>query len=294
MEVEGEPVAPERNLATRKRVQAIDGMLRAGGRNTLESMSDRLSVTVRTLCRDLKFMKDELKLPLAHDRARGYHYAHAVPLLDLLEEAREPLQLPEGFLPPREGLRQDLEVVHEALYGGKALTLTLREEGEAFPFHPYFLSRFRGEWVLFGVRPDSHSLANVPLAALSEIRPGEGRFSPPTAGGSAIRQAGGWIRKGRSFRVSLRFGAGSTWARKLFLTEDQEVREIGGETRVRFTTDSMEDVRRFLHLAGDGVSAEEPSLLRSLLRTHLLYGDSDQSPLPQESRDPAGLERPRR
>ena len=294
MEAEGEPVAPERNLATRKRVQAIDGMLRAGGRNTLESMSDRLSVTVRTLCRDLKFMKDEVKLPLAHDRARGYHYAHAVPLLDLLEEAREPLQLPEGFLPQREGLRQDLEVVHEALYGGKALTITLREEGEAFPFHPYFLSRFRGDWVLFGFRPDSKSLANFPLAFLSEVRPGEDRFPLPDTGGSPVRQAGGWIRKGRSFRVSLRFRAADARARDLFLTEDQEVREIGGETRIRFTTDSMEDVRRFLYLAGDGVSAEEPSLLRSLLRAHLLHRDLDQSPLPQESRDPAGLERPRR
>ncbi len=286
-------MAPERNLATRKRVQAIDGMLRSGGKNTLESMADRLSVTIRTLCRDLKFMKDELKFPLAHDRLRGYHYAHPVPPPDFFEEAREPLHMPEGFLSPREGLRKDLEIVHEALYGGQALILTLREGDEAFSFHPYFLSRFRGEWVLFGFRPDTHSLANVPWVALAEIRPGEDRFPPPDTGGSAIRQGGGWIRKGRIFRVSLRFGAGNTWARKLLLTEDQEVSEIGGGgTCIRFTTDSMEDVRRFLNLAGDGVSVEEPSLLRSLLRAHLLHRALDQSPLPQEFRDSAGLERP--
>lgn len=287
-------MAPERYLATRKRVQAIDGMLRAGGKNTLESMAHRLSVTVRTLCRDLRYMKDDLKLPVAHDRLHGYHYAHPVPLLDLFEEAREPLRMAAGLLPPREGLKQDMEVLHEALYGGKAVTLSLGEEGESFPFHPYFLSRFGGEWVLFGFRPDTASLANLPLASLAQIRSREETFPPPAPGERLIRQAGGWIRKGQGFRVSLRFSAGKPWARGLFLTEDQEVRESGGETRIRFTTDSMEDVRRFLHLAGDGVSAEEPSLLRSLLRDHLLHRVWGQRPLPQEFRDPSGLERPRR
>jgi predicted DNA-binding transcriptional regulator YafY len=287
-------VATERNLATRRRVQAIDGMLRSGKKNSLESMAEALSVTVRTLCRDLRFMKDDLKLPVSHERNRGYFYAQPVPYLDFLEADPEPVRVPEGFRPVREGLREDLEVVHDALCEGKALTLTHPDEEEPFPFHPYFLSRFRGEWVLFGYRPCTGALANLPLSSLREIRSGEGRFPPPELGEGRIRQAGGWIRKGSGFRVGLRFHHRNAWARHLLLTEDQEVREEDGEVRVRFTTHCMEDVTRFLRLAGDGVAVEEPSLLRSLLRAHLLHRGPDQRPLPQDSRDPLGPERPRR
>ncbi|MGC8762343.1 MAG: helix-turn-helix transcriptional regulator [Acidobacteriota bacterium] len=262
-------MAPQRFAKVQRRVLILDEILRADRPNSLKELADRLGVTIRTVCRDLAHMKEVLHLPVQYQRGHGYRYAHWVP----------PLADPSAFAGKRwdsprplgsDSLRRLLETLHGALVERRAVDFQRSGEREWEPFHPHFLSRFRGEWTLFGWNPAGRHPASHPLALLQAVRLREKTFVLPQAE-PAVRTRGGWVAPGRSYGVGIRFSSHMPWALDLRICEDQEKETQVGWTAYRFRTDSLEAVRNFLALCPrEGVAVEEPSLFRSLLREHLL------------------------
>lgn len=57
------------------RLHKIDDMIRAGGFPTAQEMADALEVSLRTINRDLDFLRDQYRAPLEYDaKNRGWHY----------------------------------------------------------------------------------------------------------------------------------------------------------------------------------------------------------------------------
>ena len=72
-----------------RRMKAIDQALRAGRWPTNKSLADELEADPRTIRRDLEYMRNQLKAPIAFSRARrGYYYSehtYRLPFLQLSE-----------------------------------------------------------------------------------------------------------------------------------------------------------------------------------------------------------------
>jgi predicted DNA-binding transcriptional regulator YafY len=73
-------------------MKAIDQALRAGRWPTDKSLAAELEADSRTIRRDLEYMRDQLKAPIAFSRARrGYYYSedtYRLPFLQLSEMER--------------------------------------------------------------------------------------------------------------------------------------------------------------------------------------------------------------
>ncbi len=259
---------PIRFKATRRRVAIIDAVLRSEGKHTLESISGRLGVTVRTTCRDLAFMKQKMGLPVAHDPQRGYYYALPVAPIDQPSRTMSsPLKTgPASGGLPMDVVRRNLEVIHEALYEGRRLILTQGsgdEVTEEFGVRPFFLSRLKGDLYLFAARIESDVLVNLPISTIRRAEAGTHLEGPSPFGADKVRAAGGWVRSGIRYRVSLRFKRQPDWVRDLQICEDQRVESTPRGLFVRFDTDDLENVRALVRLLGRWVKVEEPSALRS-------------------------------
>jgi len=258
---------PVRFKATRKRVAVIDALLRTEGQHTLDSISKKLSVTVRTVCRDLAFMKQKMGLPIVHDQNRGYYYALPVAPASLSPDAAcRPYatgQASRTF--SMETVRRNLEIVHDALYEGRTLTVSLLEAGDvmgAFNIRPYFLSRLRGDLYLFASRTDSDALMNIPISTISRAEPGPEVQEPSPFGEERVRSSGGWIRAGTRHPVTIRVKKTEGWAADLQMCEEQKVERSGRGLVFHFKTDDLEEVRTVVRLLGTGVKVEEPQRLR--------------------------------
>ncbi len=259
---------PIRYKATRRRVAIIDAMLRSEGRHTLEAIAGRLGVTVRTTCRDLAFMKQKMGLPIAHDQRKGYYYAFPVAPVGQTSGALSPplkaARAPGGV--PMDAVRRNLQVIHEALYEGRRLILS-REHGdeakEECIVRPFFLSRLKGDLYLFAACLDSDALVNLPISSISRGEAGARTEGSSPFGPDRVRPAGGWVRSGSRYRVSLRFKRQADWVRELQICEDQKMESTARGLVVRFETDDLEGVRTLVRLLGHWVRVEEPAVLRS-------------------------------
>lgn len=262
-------MAPRGSENKQRRLLLLDGILRADAPNSLEKLAERLGVTVRTVCRDLDHMKEVLHLPVHHQRGHGYRYAGWVPPFESPAPfPSKPLE-PSRPLPP-ESLRRLLETLHNALVERRAVDLERFGGPEREPFHPHFLSRFRGEWTLFGWTPGGLHPASYPLSSLREVRLRSESFVL-SAAEPAVRSRGGWVPPGRTFGVGICFASRLPWAMDLRICEEQVEEVQAGWTAYRFRTDDLESLRRLLALCPrGGISVEEPSFFRSLLREHLL------------------------
>src|SRR5262249_44185359 len=59
-----------------RRIMVIDQALRANRWPTTERLAQELEVTVRTVRRDIAYLRNQLRAPIEFDRVRnGYHYA---------------------------------------------------------------------------------------------------------------------------------------------------------------------------------------------------------------------------
>jgi predicted DNA-binding transcriptional regulator YafY len=76
------------------RMKAIEQALRAGRWPTDKSLAAELEADLRTIRRDLEYMRSQLKAPIAFSRAqRGYYYSehtYRLPFLQLSEGAFYP------------------------------------------------------------------------------------------------------------------------------------------------------------------------------------------------------------
>jgi len=270
------------------RVRRIDELLRRQGEKvTLIRLAEVLGVTPRTVCRDLDFMKRELGLPLAHTPRRAYHYAIPVPPLD--SSAAMQIAGAKSTLPTSGALkrRQAIEAIHQALYSNRKLQVLLTaeagEDSGPFVLHPFFLSKVAGEWVLFAFREQDRALVNIPARHCGEVKLLDETFADCPAGPAKMRGTQGWLSSGKLFSVTLRFAHWARWAERLMLAPGQTMWVEEGEVRIRFRTDDLEQVRRLVLFMGDGVTVEEPAVLRSILRFHLLRLLRSYNPLPQDS-----------
>jgi predicted DNA-binding transcriptional regulator YafY len=270
------------------RVRRIDELLRRQGEKvTLIRLAEVLGVTPRTVCRDLDFMKRELGLPLAHTPRRAYHYAIPVPPLD--SSAAMQIAGAKSTLPTSGALkrRQAIEAIHQALYSNRKLQVLLTaeagEDSGPFVLHPFFLSKVAGEWVLFAFREQDRALVNIPARHCGEVKLLDETFADCPAGPAKMRGTQGWLSGGKLFSVTLRFAHWARWAERLILAPGQTMWVEEGEVRIRFRTDDLEQVRRLVLFMGDGVTVEEPAVLRSILRFHLLRLLRSYNPLPQDS-----------
>ncbi len=259
---------PIRFKATRRRVAVIDTMLRSEGKHTLDAIARRLNVTVRTICRDLAYMKQKMGLPIAHDPKKGYYYAFPVaPVGQLSGAPAHPLRAASASAGvSMDVIRTNLEAIHDALYQGRRLILTLgrgEEPKEEFGVRPFFLSRLRGDLYLFAARLDSDALINLPIPAISRVEAGPDLEGPSPFGPDKVRPAGGWIRSGIRYRVKLRFKRQAEWARDLQICEDQKLESTPHGLVLRFETDDLDGVRTLVRLLGHWVKVEEPAALRS-------------------------------
>jgi predicted DNA-binding transcriptional regulator YafY len=258
---------PVRFKATRKRVAVIDVLLRAEGRHTLDSISKKLGVTVRTVCRDLAFMKQRMGLPIAHDQDRGYYYALPVAPVDFAADVTcRPYALsPASKTFSMEAVRRNLEIVHHALYEGRTLTVSLlgpRDTMVARNIRPYFFSRLRGDLYLFASRTDSDALMNIPVSTISRAEPGPEMQEPSPFGDERVRSSGGWIRSGTRHHVTIRFKKTEDWVADLQMCEEQKVERSGRGFVFHFKADDLEEVRTVVRLLGTRVMVEEPRRLR--------------------------------
>lgn len=256
---------PVRFKATRKRVSVIDAILRSEGRHTLDSLSKTLGVTVRTVCRDLAFMKQKMGLPVAHDQTQGYFYALPVAPVNLASNlaARPFAAGPATRVLSLEAVRHNLEIVHDALYKNRTLFVRLlRNDGIKidYPIRPYFLSRMRGDLYLFAGRTDSHALLNVPVSTILRVEQGPEMDEPSPFGAEKVRSSGGWVRSGTRHTVRLRFKKHEDWASQLQICEDQKVEMSNRGLVFQFGTDDFDDVRRLVRLLGHCVRLEDPDL----------------------------------
>jgi len=267
-------MAPIKNKSAQKRASTIDRLLRSDTPNTLASLAEALGVTQRTVCRDLSYMKEEMGLPIEHSYGRGYHYALPVAPLEDLEDR------PPRSTPPKRPLRRSsrdtvaiLEKIHAALYGQKKITVTIAGEGgedASWVLHPHFLSRVASRLTLFAYRPDRRELVNIPVQSLSKVAVLADRFLDPPLSEIKVKEGEGWIKSGSLYKVSLRFPSSPAWARNLQMADGQVVETTASHITIRFRTDDLEAVRRLVFFLGDTVTVEEPAILRSLLRFHLL------------------------
>ncbi len=258
---------PVRFKATRKRVSIIDALLRAEGPHTLDSISKKLGVTVRTVCRDLAFMKQKMGLPIAHDQNRGYFYALPVAPVSLTPDiaCRFYATGPASRTLSMEAVRRNLEIVHDALYESRTLTVSLLGACDtmvACTIRPYFLSRLRGDLYLFASRTDSDALMNIPVSEISRAEPGPEMQEPSPFGEERVRSSGGWIRAGTRHPVSIRFKETTDWAADLQMCEEQEVERSSRGLVFHFRADDLEEVRTLVRLLGPRVKVEEPQRLR--------------------------------
>ncbi len=281
-------MAPVKNKAAIDRVRRIDELLRRKGEKvTLVRLAEALGVTSRTVCRDLDFMKRELGLPLAHTPRRAYHYAIPVPPLDTSDPMRMAMAKPAVPTTGALKRRQAIEAIHQALYSSRKLQVRLTEEaGEdpgPFVLHPFFLSKVAGEWVLFALRAQDRALVNIPARNCGEVKLLDETFADCPPGPAKMRGTQGWLSRGKLFSVTLRFADWARWSERLMLMPGQEMWVRDGQVRIRFRTDDLEEVRRLVLFMGEGVTVEEPAVLRSILRFHLLRLLKTYNPLPQDS-----------
>ncbi len=267
-------MAPVKFKSIQKRTLKMDRLLRSEAPNTLASLAESMGVTQRTVCRDLAYMKEELGLPIEHAYGRGYYYALPVPPLEDLEGLD-----PRGAPPPppvRRNARptaETLEKIHSALYGQKKISASVTRKGEdegTRVLHPHFLSRVASRLILFAYRPDRRELVNIPVEHLEGVTVLPDKFLDPPLSEVKVKEGEGWIRSGSLYKVSLRFASSLAWARELQLADGQMLEVSGPYTTIRFRTDDLEAVRRLVFFLGDSVMVEEPAILRSLLRFHLL------------------------
>ena len=267
-------MAPVKFKSVQKRTLKMDRLLRSDAPNTLASLAEALDVTQRTVCRDLAYMKEELGLPVEHVYGRGYYYALPVPPLEEVQ-GLDPRNAPP---PPPQRLNarttaETLEKIHSALYGQKKISVTLTRKGVsdgAWVLHPHFLSRVASRLILFAYRPDRRELVNIPVEQLEGVTVLPDKFLDPPLSEAKVKEGEGWIRSGSLYKVSLRFASSLAWARELQLADGQVLEVSGPHTTIRFRTDDLEAVRRLVFFLGDSVMVEEPAILRSLLRFHLL------------------------
>jgi len=183
--------------------------------------------------------------------------------------------------------RQAIEAIHQALYSNRKLQVLLTaeagEDSGPFVLHPFFLSKVAGEWVLFAFREQDRALVNIPARHCGEVKLLDETFADCPAGPAKMRGTQGWLSSGKLFSVTLRFAHWARWAERLMLAPGQTMWVEEGEVRIRFRTDDLEQVRRLVLFMGDGVTVEEPAVLRSILRFHLLRLLRSYNPLPQDS-----------
>lgn len=267
-------MAPVKYQSVQKRAGKMDRLLRSNTPNSLASLAEALGVTQRTVCRDLSYMKEKMGLPIEHSYGRGYHYALPVPPLENMEN-RDPRSAPPKR-PMRRSSRETAEIlekIHSALYGQKKITVTVDGEGgkgASWVLHPHFLSRVESRLTLFAYRPDRRELVNIPVQNLSKVAVLPGRFLDPPLSEIKVKEGEGWIKSGSLYKVSLRFPSSPAWPRDLQMADGQVVETTASHITIRFRTDDLEAVRRLVFFLGDTVTVEEPAILRSLLRFHLL------------------------
>jgi predicted DNA-binding transcriptional regulator YafY len=91
-----------------RRMQEIDRAVRAGRWPTAESLANELNVDLRTIRRDIEFMRDERNAPIEYDRVRrGYFYAeptYQLPLVQMTEGELLGLYLSERMLRQLQGM----------------------------------------------------------------------------------------------------------------------------------------------------------------------------------------------
>jgi hypothetical protein len=245
---------------TADRVALIDRLLRGKERVTLALLIDKLGVTERTVCRDLEYMKQKLGLPVSHTVERGYCYSRQVPDLAEPEPVAGPATAPS--LPVRRGRsRRILGTIHEALYGRKQVWIEGAEPTGStgpFAFHPFFLSKVLGEFLLFGYRPSDGVLMNLPLRYLEDVRLTPQTFESGLAEGPKVRESEGWAGKGATHEVRLLFLPEATWAQDLFFAQGQVVEKASSGLAVRFRTDDLARVDRLAAVLGSKVRVEVP------------------------------------
>ncbi len=267
-------MAPVKFKSVQKRTFKMDRLLRSETPNTLASLAEAMGVTQRTVCRDLAYMKEELGLPIEHAYGRGYYYALPVPPLEDVE------QIDPRSTPPPPALRKSarataetLEKIHSALYGQRKISVSVSRQGEdngTWVLHPHFLSRIASRLILFAYRPERRELVNIHVEQLKGVTVLPDKFLDPPLSDVKVKEGEGWIRSGSLYKVSLRFASSLAWARDLQLADGQVLEVSGPHTTIRFRTDDLEAVRRLVFFLGDSVMVEEPAILRSLLRFHLL------------------------
>ena len=291
-------MAPERSRSTRRRVYKIDRILREEPSPTLEGLARLLGVTVRTICRDLDFMRRTLGLTILHSRKRGFHYPDPPPpILEPPENPKEGRVPAPGSTDPRH--REALEVVHRALYECRSIRLSARwpdgERGEA-PLRPFFLSRITGRWWLFGKRTDTGVLVNLPLDAVESAAPAGDITLPSPFPGPKVREEALWTdQRPPRFTVSLKAPAACSWLGHCLLGENQSVgTDPSGSIVVRFETGDLDSVMRLIVLLGGGVRLESEGMAHWGLRKYL-GRRKGYNPVPQEragAPDSAALRRP--
>lgn len=270
------------------KIASIDQILRARRGVTLAALATELGVTERSVCRYLALMKTELHLPVAHSPERHYHYVGPSPLF-VFHQAGQPAP-PRPHPPAERAVLPSLpiiEQIHGALYSHSKIVLTSPAlEVSPVLAHPYFLSRLAGELVLFGSLPHQKALLNLPLHQISEVQVLGERFDDDLAEGPKVRHGEGWLPAGTAHQVCLRFPSWAFWSASLRVCARQAVTGQGRSVLIRFATNDVEALRRFV-LALEGiVLVEEPALLRSQLGPHLKAGGATYLPLPQDRDTP--------
>jgi biotin operon repressor len=247
----------------------MDQLLREGEALTLERLAAELGVTERTVYRDLAHLKNRLGRPIVRHPENGYRYTRPVPPL----ETREAVTGPDGSgnshtsgKPSR--LRLLVETVHRAVYESRSLWVTCAGRPETsgeFCLDPLYLSRIRGEVVLFSRRRSDGALLNLPLRCLEGARAADSVPGEVPLEGDKVRVSEGWLPSGGPHEIRLMFPRGVEWCRALLVTGDQSEEDGPRGHRICFRTRDLERAARFIRTLGPSVRVEGPPDLLALL-----------------------------
>ncbi len=228
-------------------------------------------------------MRSALGLPVARS-LRGHGDSPAAPIpVGPADPPGARSKRTESFARPEDVLRPLLDHVHEGLLQHRKLLLRAPDlRVDAFVFHPFFLSRVAGEVRLFGLMAGLAQLADIPVAALAEARCLPEPFEDAMAAEPKIRHGSGWISSGTRHEVCLRFPSACRWVMGMTICTEQTVEVSEENILVRFTTDDLGEVQRFVGALGPSVTVEKPGVLRSRLRSYLTDACPPYSPLPQD------------